>query len=79
MKFLDGRDLQSELRLRRPLPLAEALSIVKQICQALEALHDHDIIHRDLKPSNIMLVPRPYGKAFEWFSPTSVWRDRSIN
>ena len=57
MKFLDGHDLQSELRMRRPLPIPEALSIAKQICEALEALHNHDIIHRDLKPSNIMLLP----------------------
>jgi serine/threonine protein kinase/tetratricopeptide (TPR) repeat protein len=63
MKLLDGHDLQSELRLRRPLPLEEALSIAKQICEALQALHNHDIIHRDLKPSNIMLVPGRKGAA----------------
>ena len=63
MKFLDGHDLQSELRLRRPLPLDEALSIAKQTCEALQALHEHDIIHRDLKPSNIMLLPGRKGGA----------------
>lgn len=57
MKLLDGHDLQTELRRRRPVPLGEAFSIAKQICEALQSLHDHGIIHRDLKPSNIMLVP----------------------
>lgn len=56
MKLLDGRDLQTELRTRRPLLVREALDIIKQICSALQALHDKGIIHRDLKPSNIMLL-----------------------
>lgn len=61
MKLLDGHDLQFELKRRRPLPLQEAWSLAKQICEALQALHNHGIIHRDLKPSNIMLVPRKDG------------------
>ena len=61
MKLLDGHDLQSELRSRRPLPLAQALDITRQICRALQALHDNGVVHRDLKPSNIMLLPREDG------------------
>jgi serine/threonine protein kinase len=30
-------------------------SFLKDICNGLRHLHDHDIIHRDLKPSNLLL------------------------
>ena len=40
-----------------PLPLREALTIARQIADALETAHEKGIIHRDLKPGNVMLTP----------------------
>jgi len=39
-----------------PLPVPEALSIARQVAEALESAHDNGIIHRDLKPANIKLA-----------------------
>ncbi|MEO9031241.1 MAG: serine/threonine-protein kinase, partial [Ktedonobacteraceae bacterium] len=40
----------------KPLPLAEALMIVKQVGQALQALHEHGITHGNLTPLAIFFT-----------------------
>jgi len=42
---------------RTGLPLDEALSIARQIAEALEAAHERGIVHRDLKPANVKVRP----------------------
>jgi hypothetical protein len=52
MELVEGEDLSQRLA-RGAIPIGEALSIARQIAEALEAAHEQGIIHRDLKPANI--------------------------
>jgi Tol biopolymer transport system component len=52
LELVDGPTLADRIG-SRPLPLADALSIARQIAEALGAAHDRGITHRDLKPANI--------------------------
>jgi serine/threonine-protein kinase len=57
MEWLPGETLYARMWSRR-LTLDEALDVLDQICDALEAAHEAGIVHRDLKPANVFLVPR---------------------
>ena len=56
MELVEGPTLADRIA-QGPVPLHEALTIARQIAQALEAAHDRGVIHRDLKPANIKLRP----------------------
>ncbi len=58
MEYIDGGDLV-DLMLSYPdrkVPEDRLIPILKQICEGMIKIHDHNIIHKDLKPQNIMLT-----------------------
>ena len=56
LELVPGDTLDDRV-LRAPLPLAEALTVGRQIADGLDAAHEKGIVHRDLKPSNIKITP----------------------
>ncbi|HLY73585.1 MAG TPA: protein kinase [Planctomycetota bacterium] len=51
MALVEGKAPES------PLPIPDAIRIVRQIASALECVHRTGVIHRDVKPGNIILEP----------------------
>ncbi|OLD20752.1 MAG: hypothetical protein AUJ01_03655 [Acidobacteria bacterium 13_1_40CM_3_65_5] len=55
MKRIRGRSLEQIIRERGGLPLADVLSIVQQVGDALQYAHRQGVVHRDVKPANVMI------------------------
>ncbi len=53
MEYVEG--VTPRERLKRPLPVQEAVGIARQVAQALAVAHRAGIVHHDIKPANIML------------------------
>src|SRR5215472_15814021 len=56
MELVEGPTLADRIK-EGALPVEEALTISRQIGDALEAAHEKGIAHRDLKPGNIKIKP----------------------
>ena len=55
MPYVEGESLRGRLNRQRQLPLDEAITIAREVADALGYAHAHDVVHRDIKPENIML------------------------
>src|SRR3990172_7810251 len=55
MEYVDGQNLRDWVQVVGRLSPQQTVSVGRQICAGLTAIHRQDIVHRDLKPTNIML------------------------
>ncbi|MCY7380463.1 MAG: serine/threonine-protein kinase, partial [Gemmatimonadaceae bacterium] len=58
MPYEPGHSLRERLTQRGPLPIADVVLIVHDVCEALSHAHQHGIVHRDIKPENVLLSGR---------------------
>jgi len=58
VEYIQGQTLRTVLEdhAPNPLPVAEALRIIMQVCDAMQYAHAHGVYHRDIKPENIMIL-----------------------
>jgi serine/threonine-protein kinase len=57
LELLEGRPLDGILAARGSLAVDQAVALVVQLCDALDAVHQQGIVHRDVKPSNLLVQP----------------------
>jgi tRNA A-37 threonylcarbamoyl transferase component Bud32 len=55
MPYVEGESLRDRLDREGPLPVEEALGLVRDVAAALSHAHARGIVHRDIKPANILL------------------------
>jgi serine/threonine protein kinase len=65
MELVEGLTLAEQIA-PGPLPIADVLSLGRQIVAALDAAHDKGIVHRDLKPANIKVTPAGVVKVLDF-------------
>ena len=58
MELVEGPTLEDMIHgPHAALPIADVVTIARQIAEALEAAHEQGIVHRDLKPANVKVRP----------------------
>ena len=65
MELVEGESIKQKIKMR-PLELDQAIEIVVQTLQGLQAAHEKGIVHRDIKGSNLMLTPKGQVKIMDF-------------
>ncbi|MGV9270261.1 serine/threonine-protein kinase [Kitasatospora sp. NPDC003701] len=56
MEYVDGAPLSDVVSLFRPVrDSATVASVIGQLCEILDDVHQRDFVHRDVKPDNVMV------------------------
>jgi eukaryotic-like serine/threonine-protein kinase len=83
LELVEGQTLAERINVssRKQVPgleIKDALTIARQIADALDAAHERGIIHRDLKPANIKITPEGVVKVLDFGLAKAVTRDDGI-
>ena len=58
MPFIEGESLRARLTRERQMGVTEAVSLVREVADALDYAHRQGVVHRDIKPENILLTEK---------------------
>jgi serine/threonine-protein kinase len=79
MEYVPGQTLAEHI-MHKPLKLDDALSIGRQVAEALSAAYEQGIIHRDIKPGNIKITPEGRVKILDFgLAKASITKDEKAD
>jgi serine/threonine-protein kinase len=56
MQYVEGETLSSKIKRDGRLSPSDVVSIARDVCRGLEAVHEAGVVHRDLKPANVLIA-----------------------
>ncbi len=58
-EYVKGTSLRDEMKRRGKFDVDDAVQIIAEACEAMDAAHKGGLVHRDLKPESVILIPTP--------------------
>ncbi|MGD9525771.1 MAG: protein kinase, partial [Pseudonocardia sp.] len=74
MRHVEGANLDEVIDRAGPLPPHDAVEVIAQVGQALDAAHDEGIAHRDVKPATVRLAEAGRSTTFAYLTGFGVAR-----
>ena len=54
MEYIDGADISQQLKAGETYDIETAITMMQQVCDALDTAHAQGYVHRDIKPANMV-------------------------
>ena len=65
LEYVPGGDFHDYIQKNGPLPLSEAIGVIRSVASGLKYAATRGLIHRDIKPSNILRTPSGAAKIID--------------
>ncbi|HEX4220792.1 MAG TPA: protein kinase [Pseudonocardiaceae bacterium] len=79
MEYVPGRSLAQIIADDQVLSVPRAIHYVRQIADALDAVHRAEVVHGDVKPANILIPDNGVAKLSDFGVSRQVWNAETLN